>query len=269
MLQTYTRQSLRQCLSDLDIGTQKVCFVHSSLMALGLMEDYSISDIPAVVAEELRAVLTTDGTLCCPGARWEYGPEDDCFDLKSTPVSKGLGVFCQHILARPDSMRSPNPIFSVLAVGKEAEYITGGQTVTSFGYDSAWDRLLHLDADMLFLGCDMRYATFVRYIEFRFGVPYLYSKLFQKPVTKGGQEISPFSISYLRYMHCPVEYDLSRFQALLDDKGLLRRANIGKAPCYAIKMKACLEAGIAALKKDLHYFLKTSPPYDKQRVPLA
>ena len=37
-------------------------------------------------------------------------------------------------------------------------------------------------AKMIFLGVDLRYMTYVHYVEFMVGVPHRYNKLFLKPV---------------------------------------------------------------------------------------
>ena len=52
----------------------------------------------------------------------------------------------------------------------------------AFGADSAWDQLFKLNSDIVFLGCDLSVCTFIRYIEFRFGVPYLYNKHFNRDI---------------------------------------------------------------------------------------
>ena len=59
----------------------------------------------------------------------------------------------------------------------------------AFGADSAWDQLFKLNSDILFLGCDMSVCTFIRYIEFRFGVPYLYNKHFNNEICNNNKVI--------------------------------------------------------------------------------
>ena len=80
------------------------------------------------------------------------------------------------------SLRSFNPIFNISSEGKQAKFITSQKTPTAFGEDSAWHQLYKLNSEIIFIGCDLSVCTFVRFIEFRFGVPYLYNKLFNTKI---------------------------------------------------------------------------------------
>ena len=95
------------------------------------------------------------------------------------------------MLQKMGSLRSNNPLFNVTALGNKAKFITNGRTTNAFGVDSAWDKLYNLDAEIILLGCDFSKATFTftRYIEFRYGVPYLYNKLFNIPISKNKKNL--------------------------------------------------------------------------------
>ncbi len=266
---TYNQTDLINCLEALGVASGQTVMVHSSLMSLGLMSDCAINDIPKNIFEILKDQLGTQGTLCVPGSYWEYGQEgSDAFDVINSPVSKGLGAFPRYMLGHEGSMRSPNPIFSIIAYGPNADHLTQGVTAHSFGYDSAWDRLFKSDAQMLFLGCDLSYMSLVRYIEFHFGVPYLYHKLFHKPIIQGGEVLFDECVALVRYMHCPVEYDLSNFQKLLEEQGVLKSFAIGHTNSYFLNMKACFDIGMEALRNDLYFFLKSPPTYQEGQVPV-
>lgn len=269
MLPSFTRAQLRAALGHVGVRSGSVLFVHSSLMHLGQMEGESLSAMPQAIYEELRGAIGADGTLGAPAPNWDYGRKAVPFDLRRTPVTRQLGVLSAHLCKMPGSSRSPNPIFSVTANGPQADFICGGGTTSAFGYDSAWDRLYRLDADVLFLGCDLTYLTFARYMEMRFGVPYLYNKLFHTPILDDGAPVASTSTALLRYMHCPVDYDLSRFQARLEQRGLLARAAIGDAPVLRLATGPVFEEGMQALKEDIHAFLAAPPPYVSDQVPLV
>lgn len=268
-LKTFTAADLRAALERIGIVSGGPVVTHSSLRDLGRMEGVSLSDYPASIVATIRDCLGPLGTLAVPSPNWAYGRAKMPFDIRRSPVSKQLGVISNYVLTIPGVERSLNPIFSVAAIGPDAAFICRGGTASGFGVDSAWDRLFQRDADILFLGCDLNYLTFARYIEQRVGVPYLYNKLFRVPILDDGVPVSLPVTAFLRYAHCPVEYALSRFQQKLRDSGDLRETALGGGSVKAVRMSRCFESGVDSLKQDIHYFLDRVPDYDESQVPLA
>jgi aminoglycoside 3-N-acetyltransferase len=264
----FASEQLAGALDSVGVGRSDVLFVHSSLMHLGRLAGVSLTAMPDAIRDLLLARIGSKGTLAAPAPNWDYGRKAQAFDLTRSPVTKELGVLSAAICKTPGARRSPNPIFSVAAIGARADEICAGGTTSAFGYDSAWDRLYRADADILFLGCDLTYLTLIRYIEMRFGVPYLYTKLFRRAITDDGRSVADHSTALLRYMHCPVEYGLDRFQDRLAELGVLRRTTLGAAPVFCLSAAATFDAGIAALKEDIHYFLASPPDYRTDQVPL-
>jgi len=269
-LKTYSTGDLAAALRDVGlIAGDGVTVMHSSLPHLGRMDDVGHGDYPAAVVAAVRAAIGPGGTLVVPAPNWDYGRLALPFDPNATPVSKALGVVSAHVAGLPGAVRSTNPIFSVAALGPRAAFICGGGTGTAFGHDSPWDRLARLDATVLMLGCDCEYLTFVRYIEHRFGVPYLYNKMFATPVIRDGREVDQATVAPLRYAHVPYTYDLGGFQDALLARGVLRQAALGGGVIGAVKMSHCFEVGIDMLKQDIHTFLAAPPDYQEGQVPVA
>ena len=265
----YSKAQLLGALEAVGIRSGATVVLHSSLFHLGRLEAVALADYAGRVVEILRAHLGASGTLAVPASNWDYGRKRQPFDLRRSPVTKALGVVSQHLAALPESRRSPNPIFSVAAVGAEADYICDGGTASAMGPESAWDRLFRLDAEILFLGCDLTYLSFVRYIEHVCGVPYLYNKLFDVPVLDDGRDLGLTVVTPLRYAHCPAEHDISRFERLLRERGALRETDLGGGPVKAVAMRDCWRHGVEALKEDIHFFLSGPPAYAADQVPLA
>lgn len=266
---TYTLADIADALRQAGIEQGATIVMHSSLFHLGKLEGASIKESPGHVVQAIRDYLSPAGTLAVPAPNWDYGLKRQPFDIRHTPVTKSLGVIGGHVASLAESKRSLNPIFSVAALGPKASFICEGGVATAFGVDSAWDRLFQLNADMLFLGCDISYMTFVRYIEQRFGVPYLYNKLFDVPILDDGQPIDMSVVALLRYAHCPVEYDLSPLADRLRGAGALRKTSLGGGEVYAVRMDKCFPIAIEALKKDIHFFLAKRPPYVTGQVPVV
>jgi aminoglycoside 3-N-acetyltransferase len=266
---SYSEAQLLAALEGVGIAPGATMVVHSSLFHLGRLEGVALAESAARIVALLRDHLGPEGTLAVPASNWDYGRKREPFDLRRSPVTKALGVLSQQVAALPESRRSPNPIFSVAAVGAQADFICGGGTASAMGPDSAWDRLYRLNAENLFLGCDLTYLSFVRYIEYLCGVPYIYNKLFDVPLYDDGRPLGLTVVTPLRYAHCPAEHDISRFEQRLRQRGVLREIVLGSGPVKAVRMDDCFKLGVEALKEDIHFFLAGPPAYQPGQVPLA
>jgi aminoglycoside 3-N-acetyltransferase len=265
----YDLQELKDALMRVGVLPGTTLVMHSSLIHLGRLEGHPIRDYPRAITAAVRELLGEDGTLVTPAAYWSYGSQQLTFDVKRSPVSKELGVVSQYVSALAESERSPNPIFSVAAIGRNARFICEVKTGSAFGVDSPWDRLFTSGADMLLLGSTVASMTFIRYIEHRWGVPYLYNKLFRTPVTHDGLRLNLDITAPLRYRHAPAQYDLSRFEARLRELGVLRETRLGGGTIARLGMQDCFTAGVNALTEDAHYFLSSVPAYQEGVVPIA
>lgn len=269
-LKKYSIEELAAALRDVGaVAGDGVTVIHSSLPHLGLMEGVGRDEYPAAVAGAVRAAVGPEATLVVPAPNWDYGRLAQPFDVDTTPVSKPLGVVSAYVAGLDGAVRSTNPIFSVAAIGPQAAYICGGGTGAAFGHDSPWDRMSRLDATVLMLGCDCEYLTFVRYIEHRFGVPYLYNKMFATPVIRDGCEVTQATVAPLRYSHLPYSYDLRGLQDALAARGALREVALGGGTIGAVKMSECFEVGVEMLKRDIHSFLAAPPDYQEGQVPVV
>jgi len=264
---SYTLDALREALRAVDVVSGATVVVHSSLMHLGRLDDVPVDRDPALIVDVMLELLGPDGTLAVPASNWEYGRHDVPFDLQSTPSAKDLGVVPRYVLKRPDVVRSLNPTFNLAMVGARAAWLSAGGNGHAFGFDSAWDRLYRVDATMVFLGCDLNAMSFSRYMEMRYGVPYLYNKLFAAPVVDRGTPVDVPIVSLLRYADVPVEHNLTRFEQTLRERGVLREVALGGGYVRSVRAHACFDVGMECLKQDIHFFLSAPPCYPPDRPP--
>ena len=264
-----TLSEIKKSLKKLKLKKGSSCLLHSSIIGLGLIKGLSISDIPKKIFDLIFEEIGSNGTLSALTPYYDYALKSKEFDLTKSPSSKNVGAISDFINGRKDSTRSLNPLFNISSVGKKAKFITNQRTTIAFGADSPWDQLFKLNSDIIFLGCDISVCTFIRYIEFRFGVPYLYNKYFNNKICVDNKVISKYSSSTLRYLYLDVEYDTSRFQKILLKKKVLRTGKSKNINIMAINMHSCYQLGIEALKKDLFFFLKKTPKFKNKFTPIS
>jgi aminoglycoside 3-N-acetyltransferase len=260
---------LAGALASIAVRRGDTVVMHSSLMHLGRPIECPSGAYPQRIVEAVRAYLGEDGTLAVPAPNWDYGSKGIPFDIRSSPVERSIGVVSAHVMTLPQVERSPNPIFSVAAIGRHASDICRPDTGSAFGVHSAWDRLFDMNARMLMLGSGVDTLSFIRYIEFRVGVPYLYNKLFTTAVLDSGRHLSITVTAPLRYRHCPATYNLSRFTERLRSAGVMLQAKLGAGAISMVTMLDCYRVGVEALREDIHFFLHEAPGYLPGEVPIA
>jgi aminoglycoside 3-N-acetyltransferase len=260
---------IADALAQINVRRGDTVVMHSSLMHLGRPADASLAEYPKRVIEAIVSYLGEDGTLAVMAPNYDYGSKGVPFDLRHSPVERSMGVCSTHFMTLPNVQRSPNPIFSLACLGRHAVEVCRPDNGTAFGAESVWDRLFAMNARMLMLGSGIGDLTFIRYIEFRFGVPYLYNKLFMTPVSDGDRPLPVTVTAPLRYHHCPASYDLIRFCDHLRRAGVLKEAALGQGTAAMVTMADCYRLGIEALREDVHFFLREAPHYVSGEVPIA
>ncbi len=256
-------------LAKVGIAEGDTVIMHSSLLHLGMLSDCEPKAMPGRIVDRLLAVLGSSGTLAALAPCYDYSNDGVPFDTRTSPVSTELGVISANLAARSDAERSSNPIFALAAVGAQADYICNGPNASAFGAESAWDRAVRAGAKILLLGSSFERLTLVRYIEQCAAVPYLYVKMFRTPVLRDGRALPHPVTALLRYAHLPLQYDLSRFEGLLRDAGLLRETALGGGRVCGFDAAGAVRAGIEALADNIHYFLAVAPAYDESAAPLT
>lgn len=269
-MQKISKKEISSALKKLNFKKNSCVVIHSSLIHIGLIEGVNLKKMPEEIFFLIKKNLGKNATICVPSSNWDYSDKKKPFDRIISNSHKEFGALSNYIVNKPNSFRSSNPLFNITALGKKAKYITNGGTSNAFGVDSAWDKLYNLNAEIILLGCEFSEATFTftRYIEFRFGVPYLYNKLFNLPILNKGKKIFKTSTSTLRYLDLDLVYDLKKFKNVLKKKKILFEGVDKKIKITRVKMKPCFDLGIECLKKDIYFFLKKKPKFKKQKFPL-
>lgn len=267
-MQTLTREELEEALRTLGIANGDLILVHSDLMTLGIPEGIeSRNEILKFYLDVFRDVLGPEGTLSVPAYFYEYARYGIPFDTKTSPVSKSLGAFSAYIAALPDAVRSCNPIQSIASTGFKAREISGGLSLNGYGVTSPWHRLRKKGCKMIFLGVDMQSMTFVHYIEQLVGVPHLYFKVFDSPVTKDEAVVSGSPVSAVRYLNFGIEYDLKPFQELLFKRKLARSVKVGRGEILIVTAEDAYRTGVECLEKEMYFFLKQPPKFIGGQIP--
>jgi len=268
----YSYKQLVAALKQVGLRKGDLVLVHSSLFAFGLLKETKGRDLPALVFKAFREVLGPRGTLVVLSTFEEYARSGKLYDCRLSPVDPLVGKFGQYVANLPRSYRTYSPLLSLAGVGPLAEEICHSWTASVCGTDSGWEKLYEHDGKICFLGVRPYQAfTFLRFVQFRFGVPYIYNKIFTAPVYEDGQLV-PLQVT------CPVRYldpaykiseNLLPFEEYLNSKKLIKSRALGKGTVYAVmSSRRVFDEATKKLKENLYYFLKQPPGFVPGKIPM-
>lgn len=142
---------LQAILAELGVNPGDVVMIHSAVFTLGIVEDGL-----AGLYRAFRSELGPDGTLIVPTFTYSFR-RSEIFDVRNTPSPKVLGAFSEFVRREEGAVRSPDPLFSMAAVGPEAEDLMRRPSNRCFGEGSIYERLFA--RNMLILALGITYDT--------------------------------------------------------------------------------------------------------------
>ena len=264
---TEIEKKLINALKDCKIKKGDNLLVHTDLSKLIKIKG-GIRENIEFFFSALKTIIGENGTIAVPAFYHEYSRAKKAFDLKKSPVSKELGLFSSYLIKLKNSKRSINPITSIAAIGKNAEYICNGRTGSAYGIDSAFDRLHKLNAKMLFAGVDMKAMTYVHYVESHVGVPHTYNKFFNTPVYSNGKKINLPISTQVRYRDFGTVYDDISNTKRFEKEGIVNKVKFGNGYLRSTTCHEVYNFLKIKLQKNYFYLLKKIPEFKTNKIPL-
>lgn len=162
----YTKEQLKQHLSDMGLKPTDAIMVHSSMKSIGPVEGGADTVLDALME------YFEPGLLMLPTHTWaQINPEYNVFNPATEPAC--VGLLPNMFMKREGVVRSLHPTHSIAAYGKTAqEFLRGeedAQTPCPIG--GAWDRLREVNAKILLLGVTHTRNTFIHAADEAFDVP--------------------------------------------------------------------------------------------------
>lgn len=235
----------KQAVSEADLvailqqqGIQEgdVLMVHSSLRKIGLVENGA-----GTLIDALLKTLGNQGTLLMPsfpaiGFNYDYLKSKPLFDVKQTPSR--MGVVTETFRKKNGVLRSLHPTDSVIAFGKEAEYLVKdhfGQ-LTPYNDQSPFYRLCELKGKILMIGVGLESLTNLHTLEDAvpdFKYPVYHETLFTTELMDAAGNKQTMQTK----VHNPVYSKKRRCNDLIphfEAAGLLKHFKLGLADCLLI-----------------------------------
>jgi aminoglycoside 3-N-acetyltransferase len=271
-----TIDRLRSIFAALGIRAADALLVHSDLRDLVRLADpaelAASGDPRRFLLEAFETALSqsvgSEGTICVLGTFSAYARFGEPFDLEASPPDREYGVYNRFVFDQGTACRSLNPIVGLLAKGARAAFVCEHVSACGYGPNTPWDRLVALDAKMLFWGVDLRNMTFVHHAEQLVGVPHVYHKLYAAPVLVQGRPIDLPVIASVRYLDFNVVYNFRRLSEDLAAAGLVQSFRQPPFQAHAVGCRAVLAHLERMLAKDPYYLLAAAPQFVPGQIPV-
>lgn len=269
MARDYSADDVTTALRAAGVQRGDVVYLSTQLFGLGALR--GATDKAALCAgfyDGVRAAIGEEGTLVVPTFTQQVGRYGVPFVQEETPSL--TGIFGEYVRQMPGALRSLHPVFSVSAIGPQAEAITQDISGVAFGRDSAFDRLYRLGGKSVCVGFAYysgHITALMHYVETAFAVPYYYSKLVLADVFAAGRKVDkPFAIN-VKYLGIACHFDYRRYIDALAERGLIGQAELGRGTVYSVDTKAQIDTGFDLLREDIYAFLAAPPAYIPGQVP--
>jgi len=213
-------------------------FIHSNIGFFGKLK--GAADVNALCSsffKVIQSLIGSKGTIVVPAFTYSF-PRKQKFNLNSQIVE--MGIFSEWLRQKPDSLRSLDPSYSVVAWGEKAKFFTNQVPENSFGPDSFFDRFDKQEGVILNLNFDAG-STYLHYLERESNVSYRFDKTFEGLIASGDADIKSKSTIYVRYMHDLTHPQFEKFDVIARQKGKFFTSKLGRGEIGLIRARECRE----------------------------
>lgn len=255
MTHHYGRSDIVDALRKIGVCPGDVLFSHSSVAMLGIpevgLDEQAIGDMFLSAFDEATA---GEGTWVLPTFTYSY-TKGEAFDPMNTPPTLDMGLLPNALWRHPRAVRSLDPIFSVIAIGKRAQELTAGVPQSCFGDDSIYARLIETDAAMCNIGLGSQ-ASLLHHVEEKLGVPYRYLKTFSGMSVIGGRAVETEITYNVRDLSAPA--NVAYFRRVDRDgrqDGSVVVTSLGRGEINLIRARRMEELAREGLARDPDYLV--------------
>ena len=247
------RAELAELWRRLGIRPGMIVLCHSFLGALGRVEGGADA-----VIDSILDVVGPDGTLVIPAFTYSFF-KGETFDVEVTRST--VGVLGDVLRRRPGVMRSLDPNFSNVAIGRQAASLMHRSSNASFGADSFYDRLLRQDGQILLIGVDYTALPLFMHLEWRLKVPYRYEKSFEGSIRVGSEERRDTAVHFVRDEQTDPQTDRRRIGAVIDEDDAVQQADCAYGVVRSLPASAVERVVSREFRRDPLFLLRADRPF--------
>ena len=250
----YSYDDIVQALVSAGINKGDIIFIHSNVGYFGRLEGAATREnFYYIFKRALTEVLGEAGTFVVPAFSYSF-----CW---GKPYNKILtpsvcGVFTELVRSDNMSYRSDDANFSVVAVGRDAEYLTADAPEFSYGVGSFWEKFLQRKGKL----CNFNFppsSTFIHYVERCLKVPYRYDKPFTGIALVNGKEVKKtfyhfcYDLNKLCY-----QPDFSKFDQRARERKFAKSVDLGRGQVVVVSAEDSFKLIEEEIVRDQAFLIK-------------
>ena len=245
----YNKADIRKSLNRLPIGIGETLFIHSNIGFFGILDKTKDKDtLCQIFFDALMDRVGEHGTIVVPTFTYSF-PRNEVFDPNDS--SHEMGLFSEWVRKHPDSHRSNDPSYSVVAIGKLSKELTANSPENSFDKESFFGCFLNVNGVVLNFNFDAG-STLLHFIERELNVPYRFDKTFDGYIRQNGKELFVKNTIYVRSLNNEATApSFESFSNLALKDGFFTKQILGRGDIGCIRAADC--------KKLLERTLPTRP----------
>ena len=223
-----------------------IILVHSALSSIGYVDGGA-----ETVIDALLETTGEDGTVVMSSLTgWS-----DAFDSKTTPSV--VGRISEEFRKRKGAVRSLHPVHSIVALGKQAKFITDDhdKCETGCGAGTPYLKLRDLGGKVMLLGVDMDRNTIMHSLEEEINALYLKNLAIPAPTYIEDYRNKTFTLEKFP----PGHRDFNRLTSVLRKREAIIEGKIGNAAVKVMEINKLFEIGLEVLKGDPLFFICNNP----------
>ena len=163
------------------ISQYETVYFTCDIRRLPWVREYPLDVVIGSVLDFINEVSKSQSVFL-PSATLSLCNNPDIFDIKLTP-SENMGVIAERYRLEFAEVRSAHPFWSHCGSGDVARKILSEVHMNAYGAGSVWEKLLECRTLHISIGANLfQTPSIVHHVEQSVGVPYRYTKLFEKKV---------------------------------------------------------------------------------------
>jgi aminoglycoside 3-N-acetyltransferase len=241
-------------------------YAEMDVMKFGKLYDFQIKkdELLHQIFTIFYQLVGESGNILIPSFSYSWSTKEkgELFDVRNT---KGkVGIFPEYFRKMEGTLRTLDPIFSVLAYGKDKENYVDIKN-DSFGQGSIFHKMHDMNAKLVSFGLKQYDPTFVHYVEQYYDEHI--EKLNYRELTEfsgeaidyRGNRLQKKHYAFMRPLGSTIRFDDTLFSQDLKKQDLLGEVAIGSGKISISDCDAVFKVGIEGLKENQMYWAKHKP----------
>ena len=248
------KNDINKIINKIGIKKNSTLYITGNIFNLGIQSN-EINKFCEIFYDMIKNKIKNSGNILVPTATLNLIRTRKIFD-KNTK-SYLMGVFSEFIRQKKKSLRSSHPLWSFSGEGKNIKEIFKDISLSAYGQDSVFERLLKYKTTFICFGRPNLSIAMLHYAEQMVGVPYRFTKEFEVRCRIKNKIIKKTCLLGVRYNSNKIETDENqKIMNYLNNKNIFKKIKFRKSHIFYCDYKKLVDEMCKILSKRPKIWLK-------------